>query len=663
MSGNRAWLFYEPTSLVLKRYIFLILLVIIVSCAPSDKDRTTDVSDKNDSISIYYARSIAKEVPLEEKRKSINKALFLASDLEVDSIMGKLMYKKSTLLFQAGDYDSLVAHHDRFDKVQSKIDGPKLKASQYYLMGYYYDQVRSDYQRAFEQYSEAKNQFELAKDSSWTGKCLLFMGILQKNQNDFFGSKETVTEALQFLRKSNDANELLQCYGLLATDHRKLLNFEDAIYYFTMAIENSSTIDDRIAFENNLGATYIDDGKYEEAIQILEGTIIEPSLNNASVVYARILDNLTYARWLARSEEPVYAFEEALEIRKHSEDLRGQLASYTHLGEFYSEESPELTAAYLDTVIQIAQKIKVPRAETDALRLLMRIDAKNIQVRDRYIYLTDSLETQELKVKTQFAKYKYDDKLKQESILHLEKEKAEQALLATEERNKKTISYLGSLLLLLGLSFSLYYFAQRTKRLKERNKLATLEATLETEAEMSRRLHDDFGAGLNHTMLMVQGDVDKKQVLDKLDILYHQSRNFSREVNEVGTGERFKDELLEMLRYRTPSEVNLFVAGVKDIEWNEMIPLSQKVLFKVLQELMINMGRHSHAEMLTVGFKQIGKILEVKYSDNGVGASQEQLNAKNGLRNTEKRIQAIGGSIIFDSRKGEGFKVHITMPF
>ena len=78
---------------------------------------------------------------------------------------------------------------------------------------------------------------------------------------------------------------------------------------------------------------------------------------------------------------------------------------------------------------------------------------------------------------------------------------------------------------------------------------------------------------------------------------------------------------------------------------------------------MINMGKHSKANMVTIGFKHTGKTMVVKYYDNGVGASKEELNAKNGLRNTEKRIQAIGGTVIFDSDKGEGFTAHIMIPF
>lgn len=646
----------------MKRFLFLVLSTICVCCGPSGKGKALATLEKYDSINSYYARSIDPHLSIQEREKKIDKALFLAKDLEGDTIRNKVLYQKSSLLFQAGKYDSLVHYHDSLVENRGWAGDVRLQAFQYYLMGYYYDQVKSDYNRAFENYSAAKNHFVMAKDSTWTGKCLLYMGVLQKNQNDFFGSKETVTEALQFFRDPKDKKEMVQCYNLLATNHRKLLNHDDAISYYTMAIGNSGSIEDRISYANNLAATYVDHGKYQEAIKVLGETIKDTSLDHTSGRYARILDNLAYAEWLSGKDVGAGPFMEALNLRVRSADKRGQIASYTHLGEFYMKDRPHVAKAYFDTVIDISRRLHIPRAETDALKFLMQLEPENVDIHDRYIFLSDSLYQAGLKVKTQFAKYKYDDKLKQESILQLEKEKTEQALLAAQERNKRIQSYLGSFILIMGLGFAIYFFRQRTKRLEAKNRTARLEATLMTEAEMSRKLHDDFGAGLNQAMLMLQGDVDKEKVLDRLDILYNQSRNFSREVNDVSTGHLFKQEFLEMLRFRTPSGTNLFITGTKEVDWDHMAPLSQKVLFKVVQELMINMGRHSAADMVTIGFRHIGHRLTVNYSDNGRGASMEEVNGKNGLRNTEKRIEAIGGTVIFDSDKGDGFRVHITIP-
>jgi len=77
---------------------------------------------------------------------------------------------------------------------------------------------------------------------------------------------------------------------------------------------------------------------------------------------------------------------------------------------------------------------------------------------------------------------------------------------------------------------------------------------------------------------------------------------------------------------------------------------------------MINMNKYSQATIITITFKNMPNLLQINYSDNGVGASVKELNTKNGLRITENRIKAIGGTIIFDSEKEKGFNSFTDAP-
>ncbi|WP_291871059.1 tetratricopeptide repeat-containing sensor histidine kinase [Maribacter sp.] len=487
------------------------------------------------------------------------------------------------------------------------------------------------------------------------------MGTIQKNKNDYFGSKETLTEAIQYLQSKKDSKYLSSSYNALATNHRKLLNYQDALKYYNKAIEISNSKKDKLIYQNNLAATYIDNGQFKTAISLLKSIKKENVLHKTKIKHALVLDNLAYAKWLSGINKEQTEFIKALRIRKKNKDQRGQIASYTHLGEFYSKKNPQKAIVYFDSVIQLSKKLRIPRAEKDVLTFLMKIDSENVFIRDRYVALTDSLYNQELKVKTQFAKYKYDDKLQQESILRLEKEKAEREVELTKQRTRKIISYFGIAILLLGLCFIVYDSKQRSKRLKQKNKTEKLKATFETEAQLARRVHDDFGAKLNHSMALVQNDTDKMEVLDMLESLYNQSRNFSREINEVDIGANYKTELFSMLGTYTLG-VKLYTTGTTKINWNSINPLSKTVLYKILRELMINMTKYSKATTVTIAFINTPSILRVEYLDDGVGASKKQLNFKNGLRITENRIQAIGGTIIFDSEKGKGFKAEIQIP-
>ncbi|SHJ87750.1 tetratricopeptide repeat protein [Pseudozobellia thermophila] len=643
----------------MKKITLLALVGLFVFCTPRKKKiGSSDPLVETDSISYYYKRSKDKRLSLQERCTAIQRSYALAKTKARDSIYGQVLYRKNLLHLSAKQYDSLLAYSKLLIGQESKLQAPSVMARQYYLLGYYYDEVAQDYAKAIASYTASKNQALKYNDSSLVGKSLMNIGVLQKDQNDFFGSKETLVEALKFIK---DPLLATYCHNALGTDHRKLLNHSEAINYYKKAIKGAGTPDDRILYQNNLATAYIDNREYEKAEALLKTISKDTALPKNQKQHARVLDNLAYARWLSGLEIGEGEFQLPLNMRKAQNDLRGQIASYTHLGEFFSNTDKQRAKVYFDSVIQLSKRLGIPRAEKDALQFLMPLEPSNVKLRDRYVFLQDSLYVQELKVKTQFAKYIYDDQLRQESIRRLEKANLEHELEAVRQRNQKIISVSALILVLLTALSIGYFLVQRGKQLKQQNRTAKLEATYETEASLSRKLHDDFGGKLNHAMVLLQNGTSPEKVLDVVGELYNQSRNFSREINDVDTGPNFKDTLFGILEAYSKN-TQLFITGSKDVQWNNLSPLSKKTLYKVLQELMINMQKHSKATMVFISFEQSKKTLKINYSDNGIGVSPKGMKNKNGLRNTEKRIHAIDGSIIFDSSKGEGFNAFIEIP-
>ncbi|MCL6267782.1 tetratricopeptide repeat-containing sensor histidine kinase [Flagellimonas myxillae] len=645
----------------MKHSLLLLLIVVSISCCTKKGD-DLKAEKVNDSISHYFLESQDLKLKLDERLRAINKALEISRKVRDQEIMGQLAYQKSWIHYSSRQYDSLIF----FDEYlfQDSIEGldSYYIAKQRYLMGYYFSEIVHNSDKAFQNYTLSKGYYEQVGDSSWVGRNLLNMGTIQKDFNDFFGSKETLTEAIEFLTPKKDTTYIAQCYNLLATNHRKLLNYSDAIRNYNRAINMTGIEIDGLIYRNNLAVTYIDNAQYEDAIAILRSIIQDSLLKQNQREYARALDNLAYAKWLSEKNKKPKIFFEPLKIRKRINDNRGLIASYTHLGEFYIKTYPRRATSYFDSVIQLSRTLKIPRAEKDALKFLMELQPQNINLRDRYVHLQDSLYTQELKVKTQFAKYKYDDRLKQESILRLEKENAEKELEASQQRNQKTL-YLGGLLFITSvLGLSLYGFRQRTYRLKQESKAEKLVAIQETEEQLSRKLHDDHGGKINQAMLMLQRGEDKSAILDKLESVYNQIRSFSREINTVDTGSDFWNSLKVTLEYLKPVEVEMIFDGGKELDWPLVSHQTKTIIFKVLQELVKNMAQHSKADQTVILFRVKKKELSIYYEDDGVGASKKSLLRKNGLWNTEKRIQALGGSITFDSEEEKGFRAEIRIP-
>ena len=69
----------------------------------------------------------------------------------------------------------------------------------------------------------------------------------------------------------------------------------------------------------------------------------------------------------------------------------------------------------------------------------------------------------------------------------------------------------------------------------------------------------------------------------------------------------------------------------------------------------------SQASDVVIRFEQAQEKINIHYTDNGVGIFGK-VQPNNGLTNTGTRIEAIGGTIIFDTKVEKGLKIQISFP-
>ena len=116
-----------------------------------------------------------------------------------------------------------------------------------------------------------------------------------------------------------------------------------------------------------------------------------------------------------------------------------------------------------------------------------------------------------------------------------------------------------------------------------------------------------------------------------------------------------------MLSSFNAAQVQVILKYSNSILWNKIAEEKKIALYRVLQELMINMKKHSQGTLVVLRFETDNKHCYIHYSDNGIGI-KNPLQSKNGLINVENRIHTIGGSIIFDSKSSKGLKIKLTFP-
>ena len=112
-----------------------------------------------------------------------------------------------------------------------------------------------------------------------------------------------------------------------------------------------------------------------------------------------------------------------------------------------------------------------------------------------------------------------------------------------------------------------------------------------------------------------------------------------------------------LLSYKTPS-LNIITKGIDKVDWNQISKVHKTTIYRVLQELITNTNKHSKASIAFVEISKEGKKLHILYKDNGIGGT---INSKNGLLNAEFRIEALKGTITFESKSNQGFKAQINI--
>ncbi|RZL59475.1 MAG: hypothetical protein EOO93_15725 [Pedobacter sp.] len=226
-----------------------------------------------------------------------------------------------------------------------------------------------------------------------------------------------------------------------------------------------------------------------------------------------------------------------------------------------------------------------------------------------------------------------------------------------ESGNRIVLSFTVSFILLVTVSYFLALLNYKKKQLQE---------AYRTENHISKKIHDEIAneiyCALNHLEKTPSlTGPERDNLITRLNSIYDSTRNLSRETGTIDTGTNYKMYLKMMVSGFGCQNVNIIIKGIDTVKWNSISHLKKVTVYRVLQELMVNMKKHSGASIIILEFIHTNKQLVVNYKDNGVGL-EKNLIAKNGLLNTENRIESIGGTVIFETSPGNGLHIALSFP-
>lgn len=495
-------------------------------------------------------------------------------------------------------------------------------------------------------------------DSIVIASALNGLAVLLANQGDHIGSLDKLLASVHYLRETRptDSSVFSSDFNDMANNALNLRHYDDAIDYYHRAQRFSTSQKSTLIYLNGEGVAYRQKGNYEKAIHLLDSIV--SLFQSGTLEYARTLSNLGKAKWM---QDPLYnptgEFWTALGIRLDSSDQWGLNASYDHLSDYYEKKNRDSANYYARKMYETAQLIESPDDQLIALDKLIRIGSPAGLGRYYNIYkkLDDSLKARRDTVRNQFALIAYEV---EQNKTDLARSKADNERKELQIARQRLIIFSGVIAFGLIVFLGVTWYQKRKQRLRREAEEKIRDYRLKT----SQKVHDVVANGLYRVMTTIEhrDDVTKEELLDSIELLYEQSRDISYE-RSPETAADFHEMINRLLSSFASESVRVWIAGNGETVWSGTGTATRETIMKVLEELMINMRKHSKADNVTVKFERLPNALKITYRDDGVGI-QAGSKKGNGLESTGNRIKALGGQIIFESNEGNGLPVTINIP-
>lgn len=638
--------------------LLFFLTLIFISCGEGMPVK--EESSTSDSLEYYAKLSRDAKFSKDEQLNFSNKVYRIGLKSKNDSLHYKGLYNKLENDVFYGQ-DSLGHYFKELKNLAINTKSQTYLGGYYYLYATYFSTINID--SSFAYYDRSKTEYLKAKDSLRAGYSLLMMTDLQRISSDYYGAETTATNALECLKNTGNTSYIVAAYNFLGMSYKQLFNYENALFYYDKAYKDTEDPVSKDAVMNNIASVYMDQKSYSKAIKILTDLVSKKSANINMELKAKALDNLGYSYFMSGDKKGVTYMLEALKIKDSINDEFGLSASCLHLSEYYLQEDPKLSRKYAERAYNIANAIKNTDDKLDAIKFISKTSNskhESDKLFFEYTRLNDSIKIVRQKAKNQFAKIRYDSRQVEEESLKYQAENAENKLKAEKAKRRNE-------LLLLTISFLVMVGTLLYRLLKSRHEKEKFQEAYNTETRIAKKVHDELANDVYNVMTFastqnLEKPEKKEALIHSLDSVYLRTRDISRENSPIELGENFPKQLKEMLSEYQTESLNVLIKGIDVVDWIKIDENKKLVTYRVLQELMVNMKKHSEATLAVIDFSNADKKINVQYSDNGIGMPLGKTILKNGLQNVENRIKSIRGTLIFDIQTNRGVKLSFGYP-
>jgi len=514
----------------------------------------------------------------------------------------------------------------------------------------------------------------------------------------------------------------LDAYNILALDYGSKNDYQAALHYFLECgkrIDKLGKKEQSALLKVNMGRIYSDMGNYEKSIEMRKEALYELKKLNISRQTAIIASGIAAAYNNNNQMDSAIIWSKyALTLAKEQQDIKSEISGYYVLAASLEKTKPDSAMLFAEKAIHLSKKNNSKFSLSEALgvkgnlltaqkkyneaekvyleaialerkngirnNLLLFYEKlgktaylnKNYPLSAEYLFKAKNLDDSIISKENRELVHEFNTKYETEKK---EKQIAEQQLKIQKQQSNLLYAILGGALFvsILGGIFIYNRKAQKLKlkQVQQEKENAILNSFILGEERernrISHELHDGVAAMIGAAKMSLEAiphlpqEKQMEQLSKVQDILAnshadirHIAHNLLPSVLEkeglVKATEQFATEINNM---------NLLHIQVMDLESNAKI-LSEQLqllIFRVIQELVNNIIKHSQAKNATIIFSQNNKGLSIEITDDGIGYDGTANKENQGLYSVSQRLKSIGGNFKISRNSTGGTQAKVEL--
>lgn len=658
---------FEVRLLIIFLYSALFVSTLTAGALPDSKEQDSLLSQLSKSsgkskVDIY--NNLSKSIVYSNTIQSLKyakEALVLSHNIRYNRGESVACNRIGVAYDVLSKFDSALRYYYKSLQISETLNDPRLIAANLSNIGLTNWHVGNS-KEATGYFFKALEYFEKCDNTAGIAATYNNMGLVYKSLTNFDKALVFFNKSHQYYKQINDESGVGAVLTNIGYIYFQMKEYQKAQSYFIQSLNIKKKLDDYYGLSityNHLASLCLESTRYKEALQY----------SHKATNYARMIDD---ENELAQSffktsiiKTRLNDYSEALTYNKKAEDIALKIKNNKLLYDVYHNYSEIFEA--LGDYKKSLEYYKQYKTTED----IVISDQRFNQVYEL------ELKRETTKINAELAEL---NKQKQIQLLRIEAQQ-----LVISKRNNQIMFALALILVILLIGYIIYLNYRHKQKLKieeaiyqvkQQQANEILEAELNERKRIGEELHDGLGQMLSllkltltslKKKLNVDGEPKQKvlvsNAVELTDNAFNELRNISHNLAPIFLREKGMVESIRNLLNRL-NESNFRVNMDFSITGEHNDSLTEFTIYRVIQEILNNIIKHSGAKEVNFQYLQTDNELMIMVEDNGIGFNEAAEAGKKGigLKNICSRVENIGGKTHIDSVEGRGTIITITVP-